>query len=43
MWELVVKPNYKKTIGVKWIYRTKFNHDNSMKKYKARLVVKGYA
>jgi hypothetical protein len=34
---------HKKAIGVKWVYRTKFNVDGFINKYKARLVVKGYA
>ncbi|XP_074379364.1 retrovirus-related Pol polyprotein from transposon TNT 1-94 isoform X2 [Apium graveolens] len=42
-WELVDRPKHKKAIGVKWVYRTKFNPDGSINKYKARLVVKGYA
>ena len=42
-WELVDRPNHKKAIGVKWVYRTKLNSDGSVNKYKARLVVKGYA
>jgi hypothetical protein len=42
-WELVDRPQHKKAIGVKWIFRTKMNSDGSMNKYKARLVVKGYA
>ncbi|KAL4342366.1 hypothetical protein GQ457_08G025750 [Hibiscus cannabinus] len=42
-WELVDRPNHKKAIGVKWVYRTKLNPDGSVHKYKARLVVKGYA
>ena len=42
-WELVDRPKHKKAIGVKWVYRTKFNPDGSVNKYKARLVVKGYA
>jgi len=28
---------------VKWIFRTKLNVDSTINKYKARLVVKGYA
>ncbi|KAI4300036.1 hypothetical protein L6164_033455 [Bauhinia variegata] len=42
-WELVDRPSHKKVIGVKWVYRTKLNPDGSVNKYKARLVVKGYA
>jgi hypothetical protein len=30
-------------IGVKWVFRTKFNPDGSIFKHKARLVVKGFA
>ena len=41
--ELVNKPEGRKIIGVKWVYRTKLNADNSINKHKARLVVKGYA
>jgi hypothetical protein len=33
----------KKTIRVKWVYRTKLNADGSINRYKARLAVKGYA
>jgi hypothetical protein len=42
-WVLMDKPLHKKAIGVKWVYRTKQNSDGSINKYKARLVVKGYA
>jgi hypothetical protein len=42
-WKLVDRPDHKKAIGVKWVYRTKLNPDGSVNKYKARLVVKGYA
>jgi transposase InsO family protein len=42
-WELVDKPEDSHIIGVKWVFRTKLNADCSINKYKARLVVKGYA
>ena len=42
-WSLVTKPRKKYAIGVKWIFRTKYNPDGSISKHKARLVVKGYA
>ncbi|KAL6321847.1 hypothetical protein AAG906_035546 [Vitis piasezkii] len=32
-----------KTIGVKWIYKTKLNELGEVNKYKARLVAKGYS
>jgi hypothetical protein len=34
---------HKKVIGVKWIFKTKLNADESINKHKARLVVKGYS
>jgi len=39
----VNRPAHKKVIKVKWVYRTKFNSNDSINKHKARLVVKGYA
>lgn len=42
-WELVPRPHNRKVIGVKWVFRTKFNSDGSINKHKARLVVKGYS
>lgn len=42
-WELVVLPVRVKIIWVKWIFKTKLNGDGQVNKYKARLVVKGYA
>ena len=36
-------PNHKKDIRVKRVYWTKLNLDGFVNKYKARLVVKGYA
>ena len=31
-----------KKVGVKWIYKTKFNENGEVDKYKARLVAKEY-
>ncbi|KAL4274023.1 hypothetical protein GQ457_13G015630 [Hibiscus cannabinus] len=42
-WFLTDLPSGKHVIGVKWVYKTKFNPDGSIFKHKARLVVKGYA
>ena len=42
-WALVDKPQDRKVIGVQWFFRTKLNVDGSVNKYKATLVVKGYA
>jgi len=41
-WELTDLPEGQKTIGVKWIYKTKLNEKGEIDKFKARLVVKGY-
>lgn len=41
-WELTNLPKGHKSIGVKWVYKTKLNADGKLDKYKARLVVKGY-
>lgn len=42
-WTLVERPQNRKVIGVKWVYKTKINPDGSINKHKARLVMKGYA
>ncbi|RVX23984.1 Retrovirus-related Pol polyprotein from transposon TNT 1-94 [Vitis vinifera] len=41
-WELTDLPTEAKKVGVKWIYKTKFNENGEVDKYKARLVAKGY-
>ncbi|KAJ0590261.1 putative RNA-directed DNA polymerase [Helianthus annuus] len=41
-WVLVDPPKHQKPIGVKWIYKTKYDEKGNVDKYKARLVVKGY-
>ena len=42
-WELTELPPGAKKIGVKWIYKTKFNELGDVDKHKARLVAKGYS
>ncbi|KAG8492349.1 hypothetical protein CXB51_009664 [Gossypium anomalum] len=37
-WDLVDRPDQKKVIGVKWVFRAKFNSNGSLNKHKARLV-----
>lgn len=42
-WELTILPEGVKKIGVKWVFKTKFNEHGEVDKCKARLVAKGYA
>nr|GEV64719.1 retrovirus-related Pol polyprotein from transposon TNT 1-94 [Tanacetum cinerariifolium] len=41
-WELVDLPNEKSPIGLKWLFRMKFNTYGGVQKHKVRLVAKGY-
>ena len=41
-WELVDLPPGSKPLGYKWIFKKKMKAYESIDKYKARLVVKGY-
>ena len=43
IWNLVDPPKGKDIIGLKWVYKTKYNEDGSIQKHKARLVAKGYS
>jgi hypothetical protein len=40
---LISRPNKKKPIGVKWIYKEKKNIKEEVERYKARLIVKSYS
>ena len=41
-WDLVDPPRHCKPIGCKWVYKVKYNVDDTINRYKARLVAKGY-
>lgn len=40
---MVDHPPRTKYMGAKWVFKTKINQLGKIEKYKARLVVKGYA
>ncbi|KAK1419880.1 hypothetical protein QVD17_29300 [Tagetes erecta] len=42
VWDLVHLPQGQKTIGLEWVFKLKKNPDGTPKRYRARLVAKGY-
>ena len=42
-WDLVPLPKGRKAIGNKWVYKIKRDVNNQVERYRARLVVKGFA
>ena len=42
-WELMNLPKEKKPIGLKWVFKTKFNIDGSIQNHKTQLIAKGYS
>ena len=43
VWEVVPRPQKKKVVGSRWIYKVKHAADRSMDKYKARFTAKGFS
>jgi hypothetical protein len=41
-WSVVRLPKDKHAVGSRWVYKTKFNSDGSIERYKARLMAQGY-
>ena len=43
VWEVVPRPEGKKVVGSRWIYKVKHAIDESVEKYKACFVAKGFS
>ena len=43
VWEVVPRPQGKKVVGARWIYKEKHAVDESVEKYKVRFVAKGFS
>ena len=42
-WDLVELPSVRNLVGRKWVFKKKMNTAGQVKKFKSRLVVKGYS
>ncbi len=42
-WKLVIRPEGRKIVDGKWVFKVKRNPDGSIKKYKARFVARGFS
>eukprot|EP00253_Pinus_taeda_P021942 PITA_21942 len=43
VWEVMPRPQDRSMVGSRWIYKIKYAADDSVEKYKAKFVAKGYA
>ena len=43
VWEMVPRPKYKSVVSSKWIFKTKHSADDSIEKYKAIFVARGFS
>ena len=43
VWEVVPRPEGKKVVGSRWIYKVKHAANKSVEKYKVRFVAKGFS
>ena len=41
-WKVVPRPEGRKVVSSKWVYRVKYDADGNISRYKARLVARGY-
>jgi Reverse transcriptase (RNA-dependent DNA polymerase) len=39
---MIPLPNGKKPVGCKWVYKIKYHSNDTIERYKAKLVAKGY-
>ena len=42
VWDLEIIPKGAKTVGCKWVYKTKLDSQENIERYKARLVAKDF-
>jgi Reverse transcriptase (RNA-dependent DNA polymerase) len=41
-WKIMKLPSDKRSVGCKWVYKIKYNSDEIVERYKARLIAKDY-